>query len=151
MRWQNRLHQAELGWLPAPSSGIATHVIRAIHATGLTPAGLQHCRLLHRRDTCKKAFLSRKPRINVFILGLGTQSFSSGPASLGICSTPGMASADSAKGATANAIDRVSEVGDARKHLTRWLIVHCHDKNQLTQVGRIHSEFIPICCPVPVY
>ncbi len=95
--------------------------------------------------------LSRKPRINMFILGLGTQSFSSGPASLGICSTPGMASADSAKGATANAIDRVSEVGDARNHLTRWLIVHCHDKNQLTQVGRIHSEFIPICCPVPVY
>jgi len=59
MRWQNRLHHAELGWLPAPSSGIATHVVRAIHATGLAPAGLQHCRLLHRLNTRFPGFVAK--------------------------------------------------------------------------------------------
>jgi len=41
-----RLHHAELGWLPAPSSGIATCPLRATDTAGLPPAGLQPCRLL---------------------------------------------------------------------------------------------------------
>ena len=41
-----RIHHAVLGWLPAPSSGIATCLNRAIDMAGLSPAGLQPCRLL---------------------------------------------------------------------------------------------------------
>ena len=41
-----RLHHAALGWLPAPSSGIATCPSRATDTAGLSPAGLQPCRLL---------------------------------------------------------------------------------------------------------
>ncbi len=46
-----RIHRAELGWLPAPSSGITTCPNRAIGMAGLSPAGMQPCRLLlHHRD-----------------------------------------------------------------------------------------------------
>ncbi len=68
-----------------------------------------------------------------------------------------MASADNAAGARANGIDIDTGIrgffsrGDARRRLTRWLIVYCHDKSQLTRVGRIHSELIPISCSVPSY
>ena len=41
-----RLHHAPLGWLPAPSWGIATYPNRATDTAGLSPAGLQPCRLL---------------------------------------------------------------------------------------------------------
>ena len=41
-----RLHHAWLGWLPAPRCGIATCPTRAIDTAGLSPAGLQPCRLL---------------------------------------------------------------------------------------------------------
>ena len=41
-----RLRHASLGWLPAPSCGIATCLNRAIDMTGLSPVGLQPCRLL---------------------------------------------------------------------------------------------------------
>jgi hypothetical protein len=41
-----RLHHASLGQLPAPSCGIATCPIWAIDTVGLTPTGLQSCRLL---------------------------------------------------------------------------------------------------------
>ena len=44
----DRLHHASLGWLPAPRCGIATCVNRVIHTAGLSPAGLQPCRLLPR-------------------------------------------------------------------------------------------------------
>jgi len=40
------IHRAELGWLPWPSSGIATYPFRAIGTAGLLPAGIQSCRLL---------------------------------------------------------------------------------------------------------
>ena len=43
-----RLHHAPLGWLPAPSCGIATYPNRATDTAGLSPAGLQPCRLLRR-------------------------------------------------------------------------------------------------------
>ena len=33
------IHRAELGWLPWPSSGIATYPFRAIGTAGLSPAG----------------------------------------------------------------------------------------------------------------
>jgi hypothetical protein len=45
------VHHAELGWLPAPSSGIATCLIRATDMTGLSPAGLQPCRPLPPRES----------------------------------------------------------------------------------------------------
>ncbi len=41
-----RLHHASPGQLPAPSCGIATCPIWAIDTVGLTPTGLQSCRLL---------------------------------------------------------------------------------------------------------
>ena len=41
-----RLRHASLGWLPAPSCGIATCLNRAIDMPGLSPVGLQPCRLL---------------------------------------------------------------------------------------------------------
>ena len=41
-----RLHRAEPGWLPAPGSGIATCPNRAIGMVGLSPTGMQPCRLL---------------------------------------------------------------------------------------------------------
>ena len=40
------IHHAELGQLPAPSSGIATCLIRAIDMVGLSPTRLQPCRPL---------------------------------------------------------------------------------------------------------
>jgi hypothetical protein len=40
------IHHAELGSLPAPSSGIATCLIRATDMVGLSPTRLQPCRLL---------------------------------------------------------------------------------------------------------
>ena len=46
-----RLHHAPLGWLPAPSCGIATCPTRATDTAGLSPAGLQPCRLLLRPET----------------------------------------------------------------------------------------------------
>ena len=49
-----RLHHAPLGWLPAPSCGIATYPNRATDTAGLSPAGLQPCRLLRR--PCLYAF-----------------------------------------------------------------------------------------------
>jgi hypothetical protein len=41
-----RLHHASPGWLPAPGCGIATCPTRATDTAGLSPAGLQPCRLL---------------------------------------------------------------------------------------------------------
>ena len=41
-----RLHHAYLGWLPAPSCGIATCLTRATDTAGLSPAGLRPCRPL---------------------------------------------------------------------------------------------------------
>ena len=52
-----RLHHAVLGWLPAPSSGIATCLNRAIDMTGLSPVGSQPCRLLRPRPPA-----GRRPR-----------------------------------------------------------------------------------------
>ncbi len=49
-----RLHHAPLGWLPAPSCGIATYPNRATETAGLSLAGLQPCRLLRR--PCDYAF-----------------------------------------------------------------------------------------------
>ena len=46
-----RLHHASLGWLPAPRCGIATCPTRATDTAGLSPAGLQPCRLLPRPET----------------------------------------------------------------------------------------------------
>jgi hypothetical protein len=43
-----RLHRASLGWLPAPRCGITTYPTRATDTAGLSPAGLQPCRLLRR-------------------------------------------------------------------------------------------------------
>jgi hypothetical protein len=40
------IHQAELGSLPAPSTGMATCLKRATGTAGLAPAGLRPCRLL---------------------------------------------------------------------------------------------------------
>ena len=41
-----RLHHASAGWLPIPRCGIAMCLNRATGTTGLSPAGLQPCRLL---------------------------------------------------------------------------------------------------------
>jgi hypothetical protein len=41
-----RLHHASPGELPLPGCGIATCPTRAIDTAGLSPAGLQPCRLL---------------------------------------------------------------------------------------------------------
>lgn len=49
-RQLGRIHHAEPGWLPAPGSGIAICLNRAIDITGLSPAGLQPCRPLPRRS-----------------------------------------------------------------------------------------------------
>ncbi len=66
-----------------------------------------------------------------------------------------MASADDAPGTRANGMDTGIRVlfsrGDARKRLTRWLIVHCHDRNHLTRMGRIYSELVRIFCSVSGY
>ncbi len=43
-----RLHHASPGWLPAPGCGITTCPTRATETAGLSPAGLQPCRLLRR-------------------------------------------------------------------------------------------------------
>jgi hypothetical protein len=43
-----RLHHAPLGWLPTPSCGIAAYPNRVIDTAGISPAGLQPCRLLRR-------------------------------------------------------------------------------------------------------
>jgi hypothetical protein len=51
------LGYAVLGWLPAPSSGIATCLNRAIDMTGLSPVGSQPCRLLRPRPPA-----GRRPR-----------------------------------------------------------------------------------------
>ena len=49
-----RLHHAYLGWLPAPSCGIATCPTRATDTAGLTPAGLWPRRPLRRdRNTAR--------------------------------------------------------------------------------------------------
>ena len=42
-----RLHHASPRWLPYPECGIATCPTWAIGTAGLSPAGLQPCRLLH--------------------------------------------------------------------------------------------------------
>ena len=47
-RRPGRLHHAPLGWLPAPSCGIATYPNRATDTAVLSPAGLQPCRMLRR-------------------------------------------------------------------------------------------------------
>jgi hypothetical protein len=47
-----RLHHASPGWLPAPGCGIATCPTRATDTAGLSPAGLQPCRLLLESATC---------------------------------------------------------------------------------------------------
>jgi hypothetical protein len=66
-----------------------------------------------------------------------------------------MAAADNAAGARANGMDTgirgLFSRGDARKRLTRWLIVHCHDKKHLTRMDRISSEPIRIFCSVSGY
>ena len=41
-----RLHHASPGWLPTPGCGIATCPLWAFDTAGLSPAGLQSCRLL---------------------------------------------------------------------------------------------------------
>jgi hypothetical protein len=47
IQWQlDRLHHANPSWLPAPGCGITTCPIWAIDMTGLSPVGLQLCRLL---------------------------------------------------------------------------------------------------------
>jgi len=51
-----RIHRAELGWLPAPSSGIATCPNRAIGMAGLSPARMQPCRLLLHPQDNKRSF-----------------------------------------------------------------------------------------------
>ncbi|MFC1719158.1 hypothetical protein ACFL6S_36235 [Candidatus Poribacteria bacterium] len=66
-----------------------------------------------------------------------------------------MASADNAPVYKANGMDTgirgLFSRGDDRKRLTLWLIAHCHDKKQPTQVGRIYSELIRIVCSVSAY
>jgi hypothetical protein len=66
-----------------------------------------------------------------------------------------MASADNAAGARVNGMDTgirgFFSRGDARKRLARWLIVHCHDRNHLTRMDRIYSEFVRIFCSVSGY
>ncbi|KKL44703.1 hypothetical protein LCGC14_2363040, partial [marine sediment metagenome] len=47
----SRLHHAAIMRLPNMNCGIATHPNRAIGATGLSPAGLQPCRLLLSRSS----------------------------------------------------------------------------------------------------
>ncbi|MFC1718579.1 hypothetical protein ACFL6S_33295 [Candidatus Poribacteria bacterium] len=66
-----------------------------------------------------------------------------------------MASADNAAGARANGIDTgirgFFSRGDARKCLTRWLIVSCHDRKHLTRMGRVYSELVRTLCSVSGY
>ena len=64
----SRLHHAELGWLPAPSSGIATCPSRATDTAGLSPAGLQPCRLLlvrGRRRRVRVTAVAKGPKVPV--------------------------------------------------------------------------------------
>ncbi len=61
-----RLHRAEPGWLPAPGSGIATCPNRAIGMVGLSPTGMQPCRLLpHPLDDRRNFMKSSQPPIPI--------------------------------------------------------------------------------------
>ena len=67
----DRLHRAEPGWLPAPGSGIATCPNRAIGMAGLSPAGMQPCRLLlHPLDDIRNFKETSHPPIPIDQQGL---------------------------------------------------------------------------------